>query len=1154
VLLLLAVAAAIPLQGTDPATLTPWPGPDLGPPLHLRAVQAEFLAWTWYGHDFLALDESGFAVRDVSGARRVEKPCPAWEPGTRPVDAASSRDLSTQAVLLEDGRVCVWAGGLPPLPLGKGDWTAIELADGASLAVGRSDGTVEVRELPTGKVRWRRNVGIGGINDLAVDANGTRLYASGDKRGGAVFQMSTGRLIHTVGREPASAIMVDPIHDAVWLGRADGRLERYDEATWRRTGSWALGAGAVVDLDLSLEGDLVLAGRDDGGKGRYEAFDLVREEIVFQVSASGAGRAGFRFAPGSAIAVGTSGDGVTHLWRRPAPPTIPSTARNLEPPRLRTLSESLDPGDLPAAPTTPARGPDPLLSPDARRALTVEGGALRLDGAVVSGSDGAQDRVWAPDGSRFAAWVPGELRVWTAEGALERRYPMERPRAVALDAGRVLVAAADGSVRLASSGGIRTLRGVTGATAVALDPANPNRVGVGTQSGEVRVVKLENIGSGAGSAIFPGAVVALAFSPDGRRLAAAGPRAAGQGGRVVLLEESTSDTMVEAGGQGPTRTMLRVGEIPRRLRFLDRSLLLVEEPHAVRVIDAGDAGERLAAPLDLASAGWADGKVHAADRTGRVRELSVAAKSLPWTTTGRTVALSGDSRRAASVDGDTVTIWNAIDGSRSIELPPADVPIASVSFDRLGRYLAVVTVDGVEVYDAVVKEVAGHTDGPAEGTPAWAHFSYDGRWIWTWGGPDTLVAYAWEDGTEQERVAVPAGSTVDERRSLGRFLAVVGPGGTTWVDTEPEARRRVWEAGKPRPLAVADGGAALVQVDGGVARMDVATGVQLGRAYTWEGAPAGDAAAFSLDGTRIAVADTEGVIRVIEVDTRKLYRALAADAPPRGSVELAPVIHLAFDGTGALLASFDAEGRRRTWDWGTSFDRGYELPVPGPVLPVDRVSLLVPDPDGRRVWVGYGDGTVRAWDVQTGKNVQLFRAHVAEVSALALSSDGGSVVSGGADGVVRVFTRDAQVEEAAFSTLGVPVDAVGREGDTVWARCRDGVVRSWDLRRKRRTGRWQGPAVPAAPAPAPSPTAQFAAVFSPVSAEVVVGGRVVTAHADGRLRLWDPGSQSLLAELTAFSDGAWVVERADGVRVASESLRDRSSPLLFGGGWEGISP
>ncbi len=60
--------------------------------------------------------------------------------------------------------------------------------------------------------------------------------------------------------------------------------------------------------------------------------------------------------------------------------------------------------------------------------------------------------------------------------------------------------------------------------------------------------------------------------------------------------------------------------------------------------------------------------------------------------------------------------------------------------------------------------------------------------------------------------------------------------------------------------------------------------------------------------------------------------------------------------------------------------------------------------DGGRVVSGGFDGTVRVWDAASGECVRELRGHTSFVLSIALSADGGRVVSGGFDGTVRCFS------------------------------------------------------------------------------------------------------------------------------------------------------
>ena len=108
---------------------------------------------------------------------------------------------------------------------------------------------------------------------------------------------------------------------------------------------------------------------------------------------------------------------------------------------------------------------------------------------------------------------------------------------------------------------------------------------------------------------------------------------------------------------------------------------------------------------------------------------------------------------------------------------------------------------------------------------------------------------------------------------------------------------------------------------------------------------------------------------------------------------------------------------------------------------VKAVSFL---PGGKRA-LSAGGGQVWVWDLETGKAIHTFDGHKAEVTTLALSSDGKWAASASSDRTVRLWNLDTLQPGPVLEGHRGPVNGVAfsRDDSTLYTASYDGTVRAW---------------------------------------------------------------------------------------------------------------
>jgi WD40 repeat protein len=112
----------------------------------------------------------------------------------------------------------------------------------------------------------------------------------------------------------------------------------------------------------------------------------------------------------------------------------------------------------------------------------------------------------------------------------------------------------------------------------------------------------------------------------------------------------------------------------------------------------------------------------------------------------------------------------------------------------------------------------------------------------------------------------------------------------------------------------------------------------------------------------------------------------------------------------------------------------------------DTVNAVAVAPDGSWLASGGSDGTLRIWDVATGRE-RVPLAAARDVTAVAVAPDGSWLVSGGSDGTVRIWDVATSRERATLTDQAGRVTAVAVAPDSAWLAVGggDGTVRIWDV-------------------------------------------------------------------------------------------------------------
>jgi WD40 repeat protein/uncharacterized caspase-like protein len=563
--------------------------------------------------------------------------------------------------------------------------------------------------------------------------------------------------------------------------------------------------------------------------------------------------------------------------------------------------------------------------------------------------------------------------------------------------GRVLATGStDNTVKLWDISGNRELRTITGGGADVVFTPDGRLLTTASSAGVIKLWDFDNPQESRSIVLDSNQIAAIAFSPDGKRLAAAGNDV------IKLISVTTGQVLMTLQTRG--------GEVNSMVFSADGMVLASgSEDGMVKLWDLV-AGKELRTLVGHSSAVNCvtfrfDGKILASasddktiklwdSRTGQtVRTLVSSNKvnSLAFSPDGRTL-VSGHARE--KLDDDTIKFWDVETGNLKRTQAGHSNHVAAVAFNSSGTLVASGGSDSrIKLWNPVTGDLVRTYERHSDEVRAVA-FTNDGKTLACGSADGTIKLW---DLVADKGLRVLKGHT--------EWITAVAftPNGKLLASGSSDRTVKLWDVVTGQELTTLTG------------HTDLVTSL-----------------AFSPDGATLVSASYDKAIKLWDVATGKVLQTLNGHSAEVQSVAFSPDSH--------TLASGNWDGTLRLWDVATRGQIG--------VLESNSraIRTIVFSPDGKTLAAGsdeFEDNIINLWDVATSRLLRTIQ-HPEPVNSLAFDHNGTTIAVGGQDGSIglwEVGTGRKLTEFTAHS--GWVVSVAFFANDRLASGSRDGMIKFW---------------------------------------------------------------------------------------------------------------